>query len=132
MHGTYVIDPALAVPPCLLAPLAPGELRTNATLITRNGGVTAEVWVYGGFARSRRRGRATGGGRRGSSGSSASTEGGELELELDDMQAGPSSEVGQFFEPGPKPGRADIEVKSENGSVSLKLVRCPSRPFPYD
>ncbi|KAJ7751544.1 hypothetical protein DFH07DRAFT_826354 [Mycena maculata] len=50
IKGTYVIDPAISIPPLLLPPLAPDETeatRKNAFLHTNNGTIDVDLFVVG-------------------------------------------------------------------------------------
>lgn len=43
IKGTFVIDPSLRVPEAALSPLPQGEKRHNALLLSKNGGVHADI-----------------------------------------------------------------------------------------
>lgn len=47
LRGTFVVDPSLAVPQSIMAPLEEGEKRKNLFLSCRNGQINSDVWLVG-------------------------------------------------------------------------------------
>lgn len=134
--GSFLIDPALHVPDCLLPddpdvllvrgtvngiPNGKGkQKRSNLCIVTRSGDVCVDIWVREGCARRRRRETNESSSHCGSSHSGRSNS--DSQNDSDYWQADWTSPPSSHPWPEKTEARTDIDIRSESGSVTVRIV----------